>query len=57
MDANESFAFFDRLTRFYLNDRYPEYHKKIAAMLNETAAKSILNKTKETFQWLLTLKP
>jgi HEPN domain-containing protein len=53
----ERFTFFDRLTAFYLNDRYPEYQQRIAALTNEQSAKTMLEKTKETFQWLLTLKP
>jgi HEPN domain-containing protein len=55
--SDECFTFFDRLTSFYLNDRYPEYQQKIGATLSEPSAKLILNKTKEMFQWLLTLKP
>jgi HEPN domain-containing protein len=52
----ERFTFFDRLTSFYLNDRYPEYQKRIGALADKVSAKTMLNKTKETFQWLLTLK-
>jgi hypothetical protein len=33
------FTFFDRLTGFYLNDRYPEYQQKTNATLSESAAK------------------
>jgi HEPN domain-containing protein len=55
--SEDNFNFFDRLTNFYLNDRYPEYQQNISNMLNEQAAKAILDKTKEVFKWLLTLKP
>jgi HEPN domain-containing protein len=55
--SDECFTFFDQLTGFYLNDRYPEYQQKTGATLSEPSAKLILNKTKELFQWLLTLKP
>jgi len=55
--SEDIFIFFDRLTNFYLNDRYPEYQQNISGMVNEQAAKSVLDKTKELFQWLLTLKP
>jgi HEPN domain-containing protein len=53
----ETFDFFDRLTNFYLSDRYPEYQQNISSMINEQSAKAILDKTKEVFKWLLTLKP
>jgi HEPN domain-containing protein len=53
----DRFTFFDCLTGYYLNDRYPEYRKRIGALANEQSAKTILDKTKEAFQWLLTLKP
>jgi HEPN domain-containing protein len=53
----ERFTFFDRLTTFYLNDRYPEYQNRIGALVNDQGAKTMLDKTKETFLWLLTLKP
>jgi HEPN domain-containing protein len=55
--TGEQYNFFDQLTHFYLNDRYPEYQKNISALVNEQAAKAVLDKTRETFQWLLTLKP
>jgi HEPN domain-containing protein len=53
----DAFNFFDRLTHFYLNDRYPEYRQNISNMVDEQSAKAILDKTKEVFKWLLTLKP
>jgi HEPN domain-containing protein len=53
----ETFDFFDRLTNFYLNDRYPEYQQNINSMVNEQSARAILDKTKEVFKWLLTLTP
>jgi HEPN domain-containing protein len=55
--SEDNFKFFDRLTNFYLNDRYPEYQQNISSMVNEQSAKPVLDKTKELFQWLLTLKP
>jgi HEPN domain-containing protein len=55
--SEDSFNFFDRLTNFYLNDRYPEYQQSISSMVNEQSAKAILDKTKEVFKWLLMLKP
>jgi HEPN domain-containing protein len=55
--TEERYNFLDQLTHFYLNDRYPEYQQNINALINEQFAKAILDKTRETFQWLLTLKP
>jgi HEPN domain-containing protein len=53
----EVFNFFDRLTSFYLKDRYPEYQQNISSMVNESSARAAFDKTKEVFKWLLTLKP
>jgi HEPN domain-containing protein len=55
--TEDNYRFFDQLTHFYLNDRYPEYQQDISALVNEPSAKAVLDKTKESFQWLLTLKP
>lgn len=48
---------FDRLSLYYLEMRYPEYKKRLSEMTNEETANTLLSKTKEAFQWLLTLKP
>lgn len=48
---------FDKLSAFYLNNRYPDYLSKLSIQIKETEAKEILTKTKEAFAWLLTLKP
>jgi HEPN domain-containing protein len=53
----EYLNFFKRLSTFYLSDRYPEFHKKLSTMVDEISAKEVLNKAKEVFAWLLTLKP
>jgi HEPN domain-containing protein len=50
------FNFFDRLTHFYLNNRYPEYRQNISGMIDDQSAQAVLDKTKEVFKWLLTLK-
>ncbi len=47
---------FDKLSAFYLNNRYPDYINKLSAQVIETEAKEILAKTKGAFTWLLTLK-
>jgi len=48
---------FSRLSAFYLNNRYPEYRERLSASLSKEEAKNILDKSKEVFTWLLTLKP
>jgi len=51
------YAFFDELSQYYLNSRYPEYISKLSFQVTESDAKSILSKSREAFSWLLTLKP
>ena len=48
---------FAKLSAFYLNNRYPEYKERLSSSLNEEEARSILDKSKEAFKWLMTLKP
>jgi HEPN domain-containing protein len=55
--ADEKFVFFNKLTSFYLEGRYPEYKEKLSKILDQEEAKTILERTKEEFAWLLTLKP
>jgi HEPN domain-containing protein len=55
--TDEKFTFYNRLTSFYLEGRYPEYRDKLSKLLDREEAKIILEKTKEEFSWLLTLKP
>jgi len=53
----EKMDFFDELTAYYLNNRYPDYISKLSSQIDETEASDILAKTREVFTWLLTLKP
>ncbi|GMO44375.1 MAG: HEPN domain-containing protein [Treponemataceae bacterium] len=53
----ENTVLFDQLSAFYLNNRYPEYTKKLSAAVTEDRAKEILEKSKRAFAWLETLKP
>jgi len=53
----DKYSLFDKLTQYYLNNRYPEYISKLSSQVKEPEASSILVKTKEAFAWLLTLKP
>ena len=48
---------FAKLSAFYLNNRYPEYKERLSMSLSKEEAKNILDKSKEVFAWLLTLKP
>jgi HEPN domain-containing protein len=48
---------FAKLSAFYLTNRYPEYKEHLSVSLSREEAQSILDKSKEAFKWLLTLKP
>jgi len=53
---DDTMDFFDELTAYYLNNRYPDYVSKLSAQISETEATEVIKKTKEVFSWLLTLK-
>ena len=55
--SEEKHNFFDRLSKYYINNRYPEYIRKLSLEISEADAKEILSQTKEEFAWLLTLHP
>ena len=55
--SEEKYNFFDRLTRYYLNNRYPEYIQKLSMQTKQPEAKEVLEIAKEEFNWLLTLHP
>jgi HEPN domain-containing protein len=48
---------FARLSAFYLNNWYPEYKERLSMSLNKAEARNILEASRESFAWLLTLKP
>jgi HEPN domain-containing protein len=48
---------FAKLSAFYLKNRYPEYKELLSKSLNKKEAQDILDKSKEAFAWLLTMKP
>ena len=52
----EIFEFFNTLSSYYLNNRYPDFISKLSEQINETEAKGVLLRTKEVFIWLSTLK-
>lgn len=53
----EKLDFFDTLSAYYLNNRYPDFMEKLSSQIKEPEATKILNETREVFKWLLTLKP
>jgi len=48
---------FDTLSQFYLRSRYPDYTSVLASLTTRETAQAIYEKSKEAFQWLLTMKP
>ena len=54
---DEKYDFFDTLSAYYLNNRYPDFIQKLTLQITEKEANDILLKTKDMFTWLLTLKP
>jgi len=48
---------FDTLSQFYLRSRYPDYSSALTSFTTSETAHSIYKKSKEAFQWLLTMKP
>ena len=47
---------FRKLSMYYINNRYPDYLAKLSEQIKEAEAVETLEKTKEAFTWLLTLK-
>ncbi|MCL2070459.1 MAG: HEPN domain-containing protein [Treponema sp.] len=50
-------SLFDTLSQFYLRSRYPDYTSALASFATRETAQSIYEKSKEAFEWLLTMKP
>ena len=55
--SEERAKLFDSLSQFYLRSRYPDYTSALASLTTRETAQAIYEKSKETFQWLLTMKP
>jgi HEPN domain-containing protein len=53
----ETIDFFDTLSTYYLNNRYPDFMSTLSSQIKEAEATKTLSQTKEVFSWLLTLKP
>lgn len=53
---DEKYDLFDKLSAYYIQGRYPTYKEKISQAINKEEAKEILDKTKEVFEWMKSLK-
>jgi HEPN domain-containing protein len=49
--------FFADLSSYYLNNRYPKAKETLSKRISKAEAAEIYSQAKETFEWLLTLKP
>lgn len=45
----DKYTLFDKLSLYYLNNRYPEYICKLSSQIDESMAKTVLTETKEAF--------
>lgn len=50
------FTLLDKLSAYYLQGRYPTYKEKISKLVNKKEAMEILEKSREVFVWMQTLK-
>ena len=55
--CEDTLRFFDTLSAQYVTYRYPDFEMKPGNQTDKNDACLILEKTREIFQWLLTLKP
>jgi HEPN domain-containing protein len=54
---HEYYQLFDSLTANYLGNRYPDFMNDAINSVDKDTAAHIIQKTKEAFTWLTTLKP
>jgi HEPN domain-containing protein len=52
----EIYNLIDALSAYYLNNRYPDFAEQSNTQVTKDVATYLLQKTKEVFKWLLTLK-
>ena len=52
----EIYDLIDTLSSHYLNNRYPDFTVPLNIQIDENKATDLLEKTREAFTWLLTLK-
>ena len=55
--TEETYTLFDYLTRYYLNNSYPDYIDDLLSQIAENDARTVLEQTKDVFTWLQTMKP
>ncbi|MCL1998442.1 MAG: HEPN domain-containing protein [Turicibacter sp.] len=53
---DEHYDLFDDLTVHYLSGRYADYKQKLSESVNKQVATLFFKRTKEVFEWLLTMK-
>jgi HEPN domain-containing protein len=54
--TDDKALFYEDLLAFYISERYPSYKDKLSESIDQPQAKSILEKTREEFLWLKSLK-
>lgn len=52
----DTYKLFDKLAAYYIQGRYPLFKEKISQLVDEVEARDILEKSKEVFQWLKSLR-
>ncbi|MDR0870585.1 MAG: HEPN domain-containing protein [Planctomycetaceae bacterium] len=55
--GEEKVQLFSDLGMYYLNTRYPEYKRELYLKTSRQVAENFLKRTKESYQWLMTLSP
>jgi HEPN domain-containing protein len=55
--SQETWAFFEELTKYALNKRYPDYKLLMSQKATRPETLRLFNRSKEVFAWLQTLKP
>ena len=55
--SRDKLDFFNLLSGYYSNNRYPEYVQQLKERMVEGNSREVFSKTKEVFAWLLTLMP
>lgn len=53
---DEYTPFFVRLLAFYISARYPDYKDNLESMITKAETKEVVDKTKEVFLWVQSLK-
>ncbi|MDY7035681.1 MAG: HEPN domain-containing protein [Thermodesulfobacteriota bacterium] len=53
--SEDTLKFFNILSAHYIENRYPEYKKKLSTSLNTNKAEDYLSKTEEVYKWIKSL--